>query len=569
MEKKKELDYVIEGKLKSVEKLDFARVKLAVVALIKGKEVARAVVDKSGNYKVEFTYKTEQFFTELRLIPDKFTSYNCQQLVLSKTISHKRYKLKKMSPDRMYAYYEMKVSRSYFEHCIAITKTYEIFGTVYSTVFDVNGVPQSVEELPGAKLDFYEIGLSRFGSSQTERILGTCYSGPDGSYEFSFDFTYGGLYALLRRNTLFWEHDTKPDIQVRISQFYEGFWQQVYESPVHWDIEEIMHRDFFIPKEDLFSPTVAEAPPDQGFRFMTIGLIPVDNTRIIHGYATTQPYDPISGISHQPFCDTLRIFGLFATNPQIVSYKVEYACANNNGPIVCINENAVNWKPITDPLNNLKWNDVDRKWDSVLLGPDSTTGRYQNIDTDPEWDWCEHALKLTWRTKNLFNGYYALRITGYDQADDPIGPFYLYDDSNAVMRIDNTLPEVSFDVLTEANVCGQLDLPGDRIIKFRVTAYDHEGHMLKYDITATRGKTAQSAGNPVEKTRLNENDGWTGEKDHQEDFKVSSRDWSLIFCDSMAYNFEFHVYGLATNGYSVTPSSQRATKEMNLIIAES
>lgn len=145
--------------------------------------------------------------------------------------------------------------------------------------------------------------------------------------------------------------------------------------------------------------------------------------------------------------------------------------------------------------------------------------------------------------------------------------FYLYDDPNAVLRIDNTLPEVSFEVLTEANVCGQLDLPNDRVIQFIVTAYDDEDHMLKYNISGTRGKQAQSAGTTVQNMRPNVNGGWEGVRNQREGFIVNYRTGPISNCDPLAYNFRFHAYGLATNGYSVTP--QRVSKEMNLVIKES
>ena len=82
------------------------------------------------------------------------------------------------------------------------------------------------------------------------------------------------------------------------------------------------------------------------------------------GYGTSQLHDPIS-LSHQPFCQSLRVFGLFAKTPPAVAYKVQIAVADEDQTRA-----GVLGKMSTDPLYNLEWDDVARHWDVRYMGPD-------------------------------------------------------------------------------------------------------------------------------------------------------------------------------------------------------
>ena len=143
----------------------------------------------------------------------------------------------------------------------------------------------------------------------TEAYLGCAYTDPDGSYDFEFDFSY-------KNSPWIWSvlfADKIPDIRARVSQFVDGLWTQIYEGPVDWDIAEDFHRDYFIPIDDVIPVPPEPSKPLTDFSFISVGLLPIDASRIQLGYATADPLDPyrISTISHQPFCGRLRIFGLF------------------------------------------------------------------------------------------------------------------------------------------------------------------------------------------------------------------------------------------------------------------
>lgn len=558
LEARKELatNYVIEGQVKTSKKIDFASEKLAVHAVINGVDVGSAEVGAQGKYELTFQYGELPPTTELRVLPSRIPARASARLALSKTVSFARYAANK----QVYrAVADLKVPLLYLELWSKVTKSYNMYGVVYATTF-AGGFPISVEPLPAARIEFYEVDVPLLwiiGAEplMTEAYLGYAYTGPDGSYDFTFNFSYStspwAMYWLFT--------DKVPDIRARISQFVDGLWTQVYEGPVDWNIVQDFHRDYFIPEEDVIPVPPGGVKPDEGFRFVSLGLIPIDATRIQLGYATSLAGDPIT-VSHQPFCGTLRIFGLFAEAPPIATYKVQIATADEDSVLGA-------WQDVADPLHNRKWNDTTHTWDNMVLGPDPITGRYQNIDTEPEADWHEHALKVTWKSANVANGYYALRVIGYDASDIEVGTFQM-----PIMRIDNSVPETELEVIGTSvgavTNCGVIQLGLDRQIQFRVTAHDAEGHVKRYWLSGTRGKVAISAGVTIQEVRPNPAAGWIGVQDEVVEFTAAPLPLNLIGCPAVAYNFELHVRGLSTDGYSAEPISQWAKRESNLVVSD-
>ena len=559
--KKDEASFSIEGRLNSTKEIDFGKIKLAVHAFIGGTEVANSAVNEKGAFKLTYKREGQPLPTELRVLPAKFSPRASNTIAISETFSPARYIQKKKGTSAYSAVYDIRVPQGYLTAFQKITKTYHMHGTVWATKFvNVGGVPTPIDvhALPAAKIEFYEVSMP-FWFTTSEAYLGYCYSDPNGNYNFEFDFSY---IKNLTIGPWWWLTDKIPDIKARISQFYNGAWIQIYEGPVDWDIVEDYERDYFIPLENIKPVPDEGVKPDEGFRFSSVGLLPIDTLRIVKGYATSQPLDPIS-VSHQPFCETLYIFGLFAGSPPIAKYRVEIADADENGPTGAFQD-------IKDPLANQKWNNAFHRWDGIVLGPDPTTGLYQNIDTEPEADWCLHALKATWNSANKPNGYYALKITGYDTNGT-----YVSEKTMPVIRIDNTAPDTEFTPLRtlngDATECGVLLLSGlsgaNRWVKFKVKAVDSEGHVLKYWISGTRGKAAVTAGQTITVERPNLNANWNGEE-VEKDFIIDARPIELTGCPALAYNFELHVYGSPTNCYGGVPWSQQVKRETNLIISE-
>jgi len=141
-----------------------------------------------------------------------------------------------------------------------------------------------------------------------------------------------------------------------------------------------------------------------------------------------------------------------------------------------------------------------------------------------------------------------------------------------VVRVDNTPPDASIEALETAlgavTQCGYLELPVgvNRWTRFRITAHDSEGHMLRYSISGTRGKNATAAGTTVTEERPLPSAHWEGVADQNVDFQVSVLPLDLAACPAVAYNFELHVYGSPTNCYSSWVESQHVKREVNLVI---
>ncbi len=551
--------YVIEGKLKCAQEVDWSQVHMVVRALVQGCEVAQSPVNKKGAYKLSFEFHGEPPSTELQVLP---AALKCRDrgLALAKTLSPYRYVARKNSPLIYHADYDLLVPGDYILAVNKVTKTYVLHGTVYATTFaDVGGVPTpiSIDPLPAARIEFYEVDtpfIWILGTDplETESSLGYAYTDPNGAYTFSFSFSY----SLSPWVGYLFFTDTVPDIRARISQMIGGVWTEIYAGSVDWNIVQDFHRDFFVDIEDVLPVPDWGVKPTEGFRFSSVGLLPIDATRIVEGYATSQAGDPVS-LSQQPFCSTLRIFGLFAAAPPVATYKVEIAPASATAVTGA-------WEAVTDSLTNNTWNATLHKWDPVGLGPDPVTGRYTNIDTQPEADWHEHALKVTWNTANYADGYYGLRVTGYDAANVLVGTYEM-----PIMRIDNSIPTASIEaVLPAPSICGMLTLAAARTITFKITAHDAEGHVLSYSLSGTRGKDAGSAGTTISESRPDPTDTWTGRQNHNVAFAVAAVPLALSGCPAMAYNFELHVYGSPTNGYASWVEAQHVEKETNLVVAE-
>ncbi len=272
---------------------------------------------------------------------------------------------------------------------------------------------------------------------------------------------------------------------------------------------------------------------------------------------TSGPGDPVQ-LAHQPFCETLRVFGRFGDNDQVLFYRVLLAAAKQDA--------AGNWvadgppEDVVDPLNNQKWNEAERVWKWQVLGPDPATHAYRNVDREPEADWFEHELKVTWNSANKTDGYYLLKIVPCDEQGTPTGLGY----ELPVLRTDNTLPQAELTVqnpLPDAK-CGSLTLRADRELTFAVTAYSPAGHILEYQLLGNRGLTARAAGDAVTGARP-AGAKWNGVYQAPTVFTVNA---DASGCSAVAYNFELMVQGAATNGYSSWLYSRRVWKQTNLVV---
>ncbi len=562
-----------------------------VCIMSNGKCLAETQISANGEYLLELEFEAIPESIELKVYPASLTPEEAGKLGMSKVINSSRFVPKKGSKtvfslnDRIY------LPGSLLEYIKVRARKYHVHGTVYVEH------PSYFSTLPGCRIDFYEVDIKtdRFSPLPGTEIpgpilppfifrrdfLGSAYTRVDGTYDFHFKF--GVLptrpWERIKPVHPFLEKpefspflpeigvkplppfDLKPDIRAKFYLYINGVWTLIHEAPmldVDWNIDTDYHRDYRIPVESVTGVVDAGTKPATGFRFKTIGLLPVDATRIVNGYAFSKVGDPCSPVTREPFCDTLRIHGLFAAAPAVASYTVEILRTNSSGAAIA----GEIWKSIGEPLTNLEWNDTARVWESRNLALPG--GRYRNIDIEPPMSWLEPSLKVAWNTNNVVNGYYKLRISGFDASDTPAGVYEL-----PMIRIDNGLPEAALDVISpSATVCGNLTLGVDRKITFRVTAYEADGHMYKYSIFGNRGRYAESAGATVEFGRPDVLASWTGIVADSVAFNVDVRTMATSMCSMLAYNFKLCVQASGTNGVHNQLASRRRWAETNLIIAE-
>jgi hypothetical protein len=563
------MDHVIEGNLQDGNKIDFAKEKLTVHAFVKEQEVGHANVDGAGHFKVTFASEEERPTTELRVAPTDTTG--------GLPIAAATQKLEPVEFSRqenlVTAQKDFRVSSDILEWIRRLRLPYNMFGQVFGqTTF-------TIEPGPALKMDFYEcdpwfpfaiplstklpplvpdLGLHvppfRFPPLRKD-YLGTTYTDPNGYYEFNFTWN-----LLLGVPPWRWP-DPKPDIQVRISQFFNETWNEVFCGPVDWNIVPRFHRDFLVPAANLRA--IPPPPPATGFAFSSIGLIPVDGKHLVNGHAYTDAMDPvpIMNMTQRPFGETLRIGGLFAKTPAIASYKVQ---------IASMDENPLTWKDVLEPFHNLKWNFGNRVWDHILFSPDAVTHRFTNRET--ESNWFEPALKFTFHSRTVDDGFYAFRMIGFDTAGNQVGnPVEL-----PVLCIDNTPPLADLEA-PAAEKCGgvllqkKLNEKGETIhtLDLKVTAYDEAKHVLNFGISATRGSK------PFEGNVLTEilpsiimSTPGNGIRNQTETVTIKELPAAFADCPTLVYSVYLGVQGSATNGYSSTLGSQAVGRIINLTVTK-
>lgn len=576
------MKFIVEGRLDSSGKVAMDNSMFNASAMLNGQVVGQSQISTAGEYKLEFEAEAMPEAVDLRILPASMKNEEAGKMAQSKRVSASQFSAVEGKTGTFVLADKFYLPIDYLNFIRIRTAKYHVHGTVYRehlTYFST---------LPGCRIDFYEVDCKsdclellpipdpeRFSLIRRQDFLGSAFTRADGSYDFNFKF---GAFPLKSGHHLldeleFTPHlpvgpkkpdpfiDYKPDIQARFFLFINGVWTRIYIAPMldlDWNIGPDYHRDYRIPADVATGAVDPGVKPATGFRFKTIGLIPIDTTRIVDGYIHSQAGDPIGGIIHEPLCGSLRIYGLFAAAPAVVNYTVETLKTDATGTALT----GETWNPLGDSLTNLQWDDTVKRWNPVNLGP--TAGKFKNIDIEDPMVWLEPSLKATWNSAGFVNGYYILRITGYNAANTAV-----VTSGMPMIRIDNDLPQGAIDVTSPAaTVCGDLTLGVDRTITFKVTAYEADGHLHSYYIYGTRGRYAESAGATVFHGRPVANANWNGIINGSEPFALAARSATTIMCATMAYGFQLCVQGAGTNGYANCLESKRVWKLTNLVVTE-
>lgn len=572
----------VKGNINKVGATGFDRGMFNAGIFSQGNLLGEGSVDENGVYSFTVDAAALPADIEFRLYPTSVKAEEAGIMAIKRPIPASSILPSKSKKDLFELMLNTSLPKYFLDDILRRTRKYNVHGAVYVQH------PTYFESLAGCRIDFYEVDSVKDGSDpfpkpgipllpellRRDDYLGSAYSDASGAYTFSFKF--GMLWkkpgTVIARDSEFTPYqpklpalsplfDYQPDIRARFSQFINGTWTRIYEAPMSefdWNIGTDFHRDYILPADCVHIPNSTGSTPATGFRFHTIGLLPVDTTRIVNGYAFGQAGDPCGVFSSHPFCATLRIYGLFAAAHAVTTYTVETIKTDSAG-------NALDgeiWRALPDSLSNLKWNDVTHRWEVEQLSlPD---GKYRNIDTEPENIWLEHSYKVAWNTLNCIDGYYKLRITGFNAANVQVAQQEM-----PMVRIDNSKPTAFLDVITPAaTTCGDLLLGADRTITFRTTAYHPQGHMDYFQIWGSRGRYAETAGTSVSGTRPDANTLWNGISGEAKAFPLQVRSATTIHCATMAYGFHLVAQGLGTNGYGIRLEMKRAYGETNLIVTE-
>ena len=559
------IDHIIEGTVLDGDKIAFAKEKLSVQAFVKGQEVAGAEVDPSGRYKLSFTSAEERPTTELR-VSSTAAADSDANLASAEILTPTQFVTR---GNQSIAQHNLTLPSSKLVPAGGLgplDRVLPMCGQVFAWI-----TPHQFEGQLGLKLDFYSFEPSaelRIDQSVQPPLIRavivwrkllsyTSYTGSDGVYAGCFSYKIPIIPPL--------RPVPDPYFMVEISQFFEGNWNKVYEEHISLPaLRQYTHFDFLIPIDKLVGSPVCTTPKI-GFLFGAIGLIPCDDAHIVKGYVSSQTGDQIMGLTHRPMRGVLRIFGLFAKDPQVASYKFEIAATDENhvpGPNATLK-----WEDLTDPLSN-------RKRDSLtaeVMGPDPITHVYKNIDGDEDNIWGERDLKFEWNSANRPDGFYALRIKALDKNNNPVminnEPLVV---EMPVLRIDNSLPTVKIEAVG-AEESGKV-VSTDGKLKFNITAYDPQGHVLDWNIRALAGRDAIELN--ADPTALQfdppANTGSPGEgvpAGTMETLTIVKLPRNLAACDPLVYNFELIAHGSAITGY---PSSECGVRDdVSLMVTKS
>lgn len=579
------MKFIIEGKLDSSGKVEQDNSMFNACAIIGDQLVGQTQVSTDGEYKLEFQADTKPDAVDVKILPVSIKPEEAGKMALSKRISGSEFSTVEGKTDAFRLSGRFYLPIAYLDFIRIRTGKYQVHGTVYLEH------PTYFSTLPGCRVDFYEVDFKedstfpgplfdpdRFSILRRRDFLGSAYTRTDGSYEF--DFKFGAFAKPISQRPKNDSHlidisplapiesvkpssfiDYQPDIQARFYLYINGVWTHIHTAPMvdfDWNIGHDYHRDYRIPADVAAGVVEPGDKPATGFRFKTIGLIPIDTTRIVDGYIHSQPGDPLSDISHEPLCGVLRIYGLFAPAPVVTTYTVETLKTDATGTALT----GEDWTPLGSTFGNLQWNDTTHKWDSASINQPG--GRYRNVDIEDPMEWLEPSLKAVWNTGGVVDGYYILRLTGYDAADNEVITTEM-----PMVRIYNEMPQGAIDVLSpSATVCGDLALDSTRTITFRITAYDPDGHVHSYSLTGSRGRYAESAGAPVSHGRPVADANWEGVPNGSEPFVVSVRSSTTMMCATMAYHFRLCVQGAGTDGKAHHLESKRVWRTTNLIVTE-
>ncbi len=240
--------------------------------------------------------------------------------------------------------------------------------------------------------------------------------------------------------------------------------------------------------------------PDHSRVFLSIGSIPVTSISQSSGYANTSatPPDAPFKVLDAPFGGTLDIFGdlTLLLNKTATSYRILISSVNgvpvNTPTPIIASWTAYRWNPASLPRP--RYEPFLMAPDASLLAPGSyrIPTEYSSPATVPYWS--PTYLMMRWPTSD--NGLYTLKIQIFRGATDITFRIPLAQRTLTVL-VDNTLPVASLQAIravdathsaSEILPCQIVSTPFPNSFDFGLTAYDANGHLLGYSLSAFWGR---------------------------------------------------------------------------------
>lgn len=314
-------------------------------------------------------------------------------------------------------------------------------------------------------------------------------------------------------------------------------------------------------KSVLRFPLSAAPDPREQRVFLRVGNIPAASISPSDGYANTAAASTSFKVVDAPFGGTLDLFGdlTLLWSKSATKYKISIVFRNRlpvspPAPILA-SWTASHWNPNSKPP----------RYEPTVVAPDS--GGFYAISPDYASPlrvpfWSPTYLMMRWPTSD--NGLYTLQIQIFDSAGKDITSKIPVAQQSLTLRIDNTPPVAdlnSIRVLDTATTPRTIDPceivlpPAPNAFDFGLNAFDGDGHLLSYSLTARWGRN-QSA------TVLSDSYGSNVDRDGPHlwkglnGFRPLASGWKAS-CNC-AHSFVLQVSKRTTNGYGYILSSSSA-----------
>lgn len=477
---------------------------LLVEVIVSGAVVWQGDVGPDGLFQKEFEWSDPPPTIELRVVPKEVANLVSPFPFLS---AHTAVPAFKHVGAENIADVVMGISPSYIE----------LAGPLVSAGnFVLSGVVSADQDTAALKAVRLYFRAAIDGSEEGGEYLGETTTDVNGYFAFTCEKTPS-------RNALW----------ATVLQLQEDTWHELHRERVVLTGARTVKKLSVPATAELLVPT-GNAPrvSDGDFMMTAISNLAWPPKSISDGYVTSEN-DRLK-LTHQPLCGNLRFFGSFNVQRQVTKYAVCVAEVPGGAE-------EPQWRPLNEPVTNLKWQQSLGRWNQICLGPKD--GKYDNIDRDPATDWFEPLFKFAWTTSKWPDGLYTLRIEGFDASGGSVVGFVI-----PPLRISNRQPDIKLEALNAdqpVGPCGCVFMPvADRTIRFLVTAWDARGHIHEVKLDGKRGPKNDAAGEPgVPVAETHPDNSWTGYSSSTvRSFKVQETG-----CTSVAYRFDLTVTGTATD----------------------